>query len=235
VVDPLGVLLVAAVTLGVVHTVLGPDHYLPFVAMAQARGWSVARTAGVTGLCGLGHVLSSVALGAAGIALGITVARLEAFEATRGDLAAWALTAFGVVYTAWGVRRALRGVPHTHRHAHANGSRHEHEHGHAGGHLHPHAGRGDVTPWVLFTVFLFGPCEPLIPLLMVPAARLSPWGVAAVAATFSVATIATMLAVVLTLRAGVGRLVPHASLARWSHAAAGATVLACAAAIHLGL
>lgn len=234
-VDPLGALLAAAVGLGVVHTLLGPDHYLPFVAMAQARGWSGYRTASVTGLCGLGHVLSSVMLGAVGIALGVTVARLESFEGARSDLAAWVLTAFGVVYTAWGVRRALRRGPHTHRHDHVNGSRHDHEHTHAGGHLHPHAGRGDLTPWVLFTVFLFGPCEPLIPLLMVPAARHSPWGVAAVAATFSVATVATMVAVVLTLRGGARRLVPRASLARWSHAAAGATVLACAVAIHMGL
>lgn len=233
--DPLGPLLVAAVGLGVVHTALGPDHYLPFVAMARARRWSGARTAGVTGLCGLGHVLSSVVLGAVGIALGVGVARLEGLEAARGDLAAWALTAFGAAYTVWGIRRALRDVAHHHPHVHPDGSRDAHEHTHVAGHLHPHADRGDLTPWILFTVFLFGPCEPLIPLLMVPAAHHSPWGVAVVAAAFSAATIATMLVVVLTLRAGAARLSPRASLARFSHAAAGATVLACAVAIHLGL
>ncbi len=32
----LGALVVTAVTVGVLHTVMGPDHYLPFVAMSRA-------------------------------------------------------------------------------------------------------------------------------------------------------------------------------------------------------
>jgi hypothetical protein len=56
-----------------------------------------------------------------------------------------------------------------------------------------------------------------------------------VATTFAAATIVTMLAVVLTLRAGARQLAPRDALARWAHAAAGATILACAVAIHLGL
>jgi hypothetical protein len=55
------------------------------------------------------------------------------------------------------------------------------------------------------------------------------------ATTFAVATVVTMLAVVLTLRAGARQVAPRDALARWVHAAAGATVLACAVAIHLGL
>ena len=35
--DPLPPLLATAVVIGTVHTALGPDHYLPFVAMATAR------------------------------------------------------------------------------------------------------------------------------------------------------------------------------------------------------
>ena len=44
----LTLLLVTAASIGVVHTLLGPDHYLPFVAMAKARGWSLARTLRIT-------------------------------------------------------------------------------------------------------------------------------------------------------------------------------------------
>lgn len=73
-----------AASLGFLHTLLGPDHYLPFVVMAQARQWSQMRTAWITQLCGLGHIGSSVMLGLAGITLGIAVTRIEAF---RGDLA----------------------------------------------------------------------------------------------------------------------------------------------------
>ena len=66
--NELTVLCATAATVGIVHTVLGPDHYLPFVAMAQARGWSTAKTATITGVCGIGHVLGSVVLGFFGIA-----------------------------------------------------------------------------------------------------------------------------------------------------------------------
>ena len=35
------VLALTAAAIAFVHTLLGPDHYLPFVAMAKARGWSM--------------------------------------------------------------------------------------------------------------------------------------------------------------------------------------------------
>lgn len=52
----LNILLATAASLGVVHTALGPDHYLPFIALSKSRNWSVFKTARVTALCGLGHV-----------------------------------------------------------------------------------------------------------------------------------------------------------------------------------
>ncbi len=233
--NELTVLCATAATVGIVHTVLGPDHYLPFVAMAQARGWSTAKTATITGVCGIGHVLGSVVLGFLGIGLGVAVSRLEGFEAVRGDVAAWMLVAFGLAYTVWGIRRAIRNRPHTHRHLHADGTEHDHTHSHATDHVHPHERpKASITPWILFTVFLFGPCEPLIPILMYPAATLTAGAVALVAIIFAVATISTMLLMVLTLNAGARRL-PTASFERWGHALAGATVLACGVAIHLGL
>lgn len=231
----LNALLLAAVTIGVVHTALGPDHYIPFVAMARIRGWSSWRTAAVTAVCGVGHVLGSVVLGAVGIALGMAVSSMVTIEAVRGDVAAWLLTGFGLVYAVWGIRRGLRGERHRHGHVHVGGGDHVHEHSHRDEHLHPHGDDSSMTPWILFTVFLFGPCEPLIPLLMVPAARHSAMGVVAVASVFAVATITTMLVVVLGLRAGVGKVATDGSLGRWGHAAAGVTILACGIAIHLGL
>ena len=56
-------LAVTAATIGIVHTAIGPDHYLPFVAMSRARGWTARWTAVVTLACGLVHVLGSVLLG----------------------------------------------------------------------------------------------------------------------------------------------------------------------------
>ena len=230
-------LVITAASIGVGHTLLGPDHYLPFVVLARARGWSRPFTVLVTTLCGIGHVGSSVVLGMVGIALGIAVARVEGIESARGDIAAWLLTAFGLVYMVWGLRRAARHRTHSHVHAHADGETHVHLHDHEQAHLHPHdQGREtpSLTPWVLFTIFVFGPCEPLIPILMYPAAADSAFGVALVAGVFGAATILTMLAIVLLLSFGLSR-IPTRGLERYSHALAGLAIFLCGVAIHLGL
>jgi len=219
----------------VVHTLLGPDHYLPFVALARVRGWSTKKTAAITALCGFGHVAGSVALGLVGIAAGITLKRLEFVESARGEVAAWILIAFGLVYAAWGVARAVRNRPHTHTHLHPDGTQHLHEHTHAQdhAHLHPDTAR-NATAWTLFVVFVLGPCEPLIPLLMFPAAAHSAPAVAAVAAVFAVATIATMTVVVVLSLLGLRRVAPQTA-GRYGHVVAGVVILLCGVAIQLGL
>ena len=87
-----------------------------------------------------------------------------------------------------------------------------------------------MTPWVLFTIFVFGPCEALIPLLMYPAARSTMWSVALVAGVFGVITIVTMLTLVLSAVRGLGRL-PLGRLQCYSHALAGLMAFACGGAI----
>ncbi len=231
------ILTITAASIGLVHTLLGPDHYLPFVVLSRARGWTKWKTAVITTLCGIGHVASSVLLGVIGIALGVAVSRLAWIESARGDIAAWLLIAFGLIYMVWGLRRAIRNRPHSHVHAHAGGDVHIHDHTHQQSHVHPHdhsRTARSLTPWVLFTIFVFGPCEPLIPILMYPAAAESTLGVVTVATVFGVVTIATMLAVVLLLAFGLERL-PTRGLERYSHALAGLAILLCGVAIHFGL
>lgn len=233
-----------AATLGLVHTALGPDHYLPFVVISRARGWSAGRTALVTALCGIGHVLSSVVLGLIGISFGVALFKLEAIEAFRGDIAAWLLMIFGFTYFVWGLWRALRNRAHTHEHTHDDGETHSHVHAHGGCHAHVHATEGKkLTPWVLFLIFVFGPCEPLIPLVMFPAAEGNMLHVVIVAAVFAVATVGTMLTIVMAVRYGLvaatrsERLTAaFGRMGRFSHAAAGLVVMACGGAItFLGL
>lgn len=233
----LTILLVTAASIGFFHTLFGPDHYVPFVAMSKAGNWSARKTALITALCGLGHVLSSVVLGMIGVALGLAVAGLEAVEAVRGSLAAWALIAFGLVYFAWGLRRAIRNKPHTHTHPHAGGVIHSHDHTHTDRHVHAHDTEGakKLTPWVLFIIFVLGPCEPLIPLLMYPAAQGGFMNVVLVAGLFSTITILTMLTVVMLAVRGIS-LVPAGALQRYVHAIAGLAILLCGASIEfLGL
>lgn len=228
-------LMATAATIGVVHTLLGPDHYVPFIALARSRAWSVRRTLAVTAVCGVGHVLGSIALGALGVGFGWAVGGLVEIEAWRGAVAGWLLLGLGVAYAAWGVRRALRGRPHDHLHAHGDGVVHKHGHLHHGEHAHPHLGAAGrwLGPWSLFVIFVLGPCEPLIPILMYPAARGSWFGVAQVAGVFAVTTIATMTAVVTVGALGLSRR-PAAGLERWSHALAGAALALCGVAVTLG-
>ncbi len=68
-------LLITAASIGFFHTLFGPDHYLPFIVMAQARKWSLIKTTWITFLCGIGHVGSSVVLGIIGIAFGTAIAK----------------------------------------------------------------------------------------------------------------------------------------------------------------
>ena len=221
-----------AATVGFVHTFLGPDHYLPFVAMSKARNWSGTKTATVTALCGLGHVMSSVLLGFAGLYLGTVVFQLQSLESIRGDLAGWLLIAFGLTYLLWGLRHAIRSKPHEHAHVHADGHSHTHQHTHLSAHSHVHdrAKSDSLTPWVLFTIFVLGPCEPLIPLVMYPAARSGAATAAVVALIFGVTTIATMLVLVMGACHGLARIsFPPAQ--RYAHAIAGLAILLCGGAI----
>ncbi|SYZ74616.1 conserved membrane hypothetical protein [Candidatus Zixiibacteriota bacterium] len=226
-----------AASLGFIHTITGPDHYLPFIVMAKARQWSTAKTAWITFLCGLGHIGSSVVLGLIGVALGLAVSRLEGLESFRGNVAGWALIAFGLIYMIWGIRRAIRNKPHTHIHFHKDGSSHEHHHTHHEEHTHVHekGEKVNLTPWILFTIFVFGPCEPLIPIVMYPAAKHSTIGLVTVTAIFGTITILTMLTIVLASVKGLNFL-PSGKLERLSHALAGGSIFLCGLAIQfLGL
>jgi len=73
-----------------VHTILRPDHCLPFIALARARQWSglktavdhaAARNRAHTGFCGFGVYRRSRLVG------------LEAVELFQGEPAAWLLLA----------------------------------------------------------------------------------------------------------------------------------------------
>ncbi len=230
-------LVITAAGLAFVHTLFGPDHYLPFVMMSWSRKWSWLKTAWITFLCGVGHIIGSVALGLLGVTVGITLRKLTIVESFRGNIAAWLLIGFGLVYFVWGLRRAYRNQPHKHKHAHIYEAAHTHTHVHHEEHTHVHDEKAavSVAPWTLFIIFVFGPCEVLIPLLMYPAAKIGLFGVAVVTAVFAVITISTMVGAVLIARAGISFL-PMAKVQRFTHVIAGATICLCGLAIQfLGL
>jgi len=149
-------------------------------------------------------------LGAVGIGLGFAASSLEIVQTWRGEWAAWALIAFGLVYFTWGLRRAHKN----HRHSHANTS---------------FFGYG-VSPLVLLTIYIVGACESLIPLLMYPAAQESFSGMVMVTSVFSLVTLTTMSAAVLISSYGLNWLrLPDFD--RYAHAISGGAVTLCGCSI----
>jgi ABC-type nickel/cobalt efflux system permease component RcnA len=234
--DSVALLSVTAISLGFLHTLFGPDHYLPFIVLSQAKKWTLRKTMFITFICGIGHVLSSVLLGLAGIAVGISINKLVAAESFRGNSAAGLFIAFGLVYMVISVRNLIRRRKHSHSHFHIGGDKHSHEHNHQKEHTHIHD--DDVvktTPWILFLIFVFGPCEPLIPLLMYPAAQSNIPGAVFVSLLFSAVTIATMLSIVLVFKLGLSKL-NLKPVEKYSHLIAGALIFFSGVAIQfLGL
>lgn len=201
----LEMLAIAAATVGSLHS-LAPDHWVPFAAVARARGWSAGRTAHITVACGLGHVTVSVLLGLLGLVLGREV--LEVFTGRLEAAAGVLLIVFGLAYAAWGARRAAGKRFHGHTH-----DRYDHVHD-----------PSRLTAWGLFLFFSADPCVAVIP-LFIAAAPLGWAGMASVALVYEAATVGTMTLLVLPARAGA-RVLRLTWLDRYGDAAAGGLIAA---------
>ena len=181
-------LIVAAVSIAALHA-LAPDHWVPFAALARSQRWSAARTASVTAVCGAGHVTVSVVIGLAGAMFGIGL--FERFGAALEGVAPLVLIGFGFSYAAWGVGRIAR--ERWHARMHDLGEHHHH-------HRHHHLDHAAASARALFLLFCADPCVAVIPLML--AAVPAGWpAVLAVVAAYELATIATMVALVLPARA----------------------------------
>ena len=150
----------------------------------------------MTALCGLVHVASSVVIGLIGVLLGVALDWLTWLESVRGQVASTLLIGFGLAYASWAVWNGMRGRGHVHLHEHADGTVDRHQQHHHGEHLHPHNVERGLTPWALFIIFAFGPCEALIPLMMVPALNQSWFQLVGVVVVFGFLTVTTMLVTV---------------------------------------
>lgn len=196
-------LAVAAMAVGSLHT-LAPDHWVPFAALARARGWSAGRTARITLACGFGHVTVSALLGLAGLFFGVEMTRV--FGARMESLAGLLLIGFGFAYGAWGLRRAAGRKLHGHVHRHYD-------------HVHDPS---RTSAWALFLLFSADPCVAVIPLLFA-AAPLGAGPTTAIVLLYEIATLTTMVALVLPAAAGA-RLLRLSWLDRYGDAAAGGVI-----------
>lgn len=172
-------LIITAALIGSIHT-LAPDHWVPFAALARARGWSTTRTARTTFLCGFGHVTVSAALGIAALVVGLNA--VHAMGSRLESYATVLLIGFGLAYMLWGFWRSS---------------------------VHAHARPGaNITEWSLFLVFCADPCVAIVPMIM--AASTGGWmSVALVTIAYEIATITTMIVLATGMLAGVKRMTLH--------------------------
>lgn len=196
-------LLVSAVSVAFFHA-LAPDHWVPFVALAKGSRWSMRKLAWITTLAGIGHVASSLGLGFLGLWAGLAIHRLQGAEAWRGGVGIWLLIGFGVAYALWGFKHAQ--------------------------HHHPHVSVQEVAKayaakrvWMLFAIVVFGPCEPLIPLMFV-ASQAGMATVWAISLVFSLVTVAMIVAQSTLGYAGL-RLINAPWMERYAHALAGLVIV----------
>ena len=141
----------SAASIGFVHTILGPDHYLPLVAMAKTNGWSAPKTASYVAICGTIHLLGTILVGALAIFLGLAYLNLETVQSLRTDFAGWFLLSFGAIYFAWGLNWAIREGRRSRGSTVVDNQK--------------NSTFARCTPFALFVFFILGPCEPLIPLI----------------------------------------------------------------------
>jgi len=201
------ILLGTTITLAFFHTLIGIDHYLPFIALSKSNNWTIRKTIFVVLICGFGHILSSVILGIIGIALFFHATAFDGIQDIREDIATYILIAFGIIYSIYGIISAVKNKPHSHSHNHE-------------------LKKTGKAFWGLLIIFVIGACKPMIPLMMKTAAENNVFTLVLVTVCFSVVTVGIMLVMTLLGLKGF-RLIRTDKLERYAHFIAGCVVLAC--------
>ena len=206
----------SAASVGFIHTILGPDHYLPLVAMAKTNGWSGTKTAIYTAFCGFSHVLGTILIGSLVFLLGLAFFSIETVQTIRGDLAGWFLLLFGAIYFVWGVRWVIPKKRLNQDSEKVESQR---------------SSISKCTPCALFIFFILGPCEPLIPLMSLGTENTEILSTLLVVSAFCGTTVLTMLFCVMLFYYGISRFSFFMKLEDYMHATTGLIIFLCGSAI----
>lgn len=137
-----------------------PTHWLPFVVVARAQGWSRGRALMMVTLCSGGHVLMTTALGMALAWFGLRIS--ERWGDLYPLLAGGALIVLGALI----LIRHWRGWTHGHGEL-IEGHCHHHGHGHS--HIPP-IPPARTSDWAavgsLFAMLTVSPCEGFLPVYL---------------------------------------------------------------------
>jgi hypothetical protein len=194
-VSVLSPLIIGAASVAALHT-LAPDHWMPFTALARANRWSTAQLLRTTILCGFGHVTLSALLALSASLIGLEV--IQRVGTRLQEQATWLLIVFGCAYLIWGLWRSF--------------GRHHHRHWHHG-----------VTTTSLLIIFSSDICVALIPLVFAATVN-GLLAVVAVIVVYEVATIGSMVLLVLASHHGVRR-IEIAWMDRYGDAVAGGVIV----------
>ena len=210
-----GLALVATtIVTAVLHTLI-PDHWLPFVLVARAEGWTPRHTLHLTAASAALHVTVSIALGLVVVMAGRTAELAvggvgEMLEAASG----WLLVGFGAVYMFWFL---VRGG-----HVHSFGIHPHHRPGDTEADQIHGARVGDLSGYSLAFIVGFNPCVLIIPCVY-GAAQISTLTLAAVAVAFAASTVFSMVLMALLGLHGTSRLTSP-FLTRYGEALSGALI-----------
>lgn len=224
----LSLLMATAVSTALFHTLI-PDHWLPFVLIGRARGWSKRTTFGVSGLSAAIHVALSAALGLLAVAVGLEVAR--AVGESLEEAAPYLLIGFGLVYAVWAWRKGGHFHPGgSLLHGKGEGAPCPGAEGTDPGHLHYHADDALIrnaegrSALALAAIVGINPCVLILPLVLKGADQ-GALALTAVLAAYSATTVALMVGLSVAGVAGAMRFaIPGA--ARYMEAASGLVIAA---------
>lgn len=197
-------LFLSSCSTAVIHALI-PDHWLPFVLMARAQGWSERRAAALTGLAGVLHVLVTVVAGGLTILVGSASIHSLAQRSghSLGFVGGFLLAVFGVAY---GIFRHLREAR-----VHSAAGPERVDQSADGGHVHVHGHllerwfHGALTAGALVLVIGISPCALLVPILFAASAA-GLGAVLAAALGFGLCTIGTMVGVTVVAMRGMRRI-----------------------------
>lgn len=193
-------LIIATFGVALLHAAM-PNHWMPFVLVGKAQGWSITRTLTITGTASLGHSVITCVIGFVVALMGAQISRYV--ESRIGYLTGIILIILGVAYLA--LSRWHRVRPHTHE-------------GHSTRYLSDKAAAAS-----LFSMLCFSPCEAALPIFL--AASAMSWGILlTMAIILTTSTLFGMLALTALAYRGMQRL-KFESLERYEKELVGAILI----------
>ncbi len=168
--------LMTGLTVSLLHAAL-PTHWLPFVFAAKSQKWTYVKTASVLLIAGIGHVITTVSIGALLIWAGFQFTDRQ--HQILIYISGLAVLAFG----AYNIFQHLKGQSHSH-------CQHSHPHNHNT--EFQSMGKDGWAILSLLSLLTFSPCESFLPVY------LSAWplgwkGFMALSAVLALGTLFSML------------------------------------------